>query len=149
MRAVVQRVSKGSVKIDRLDYFSKIGKGFVILLGITHTDTITEVEYLADKCTNLRIFEDANEKMNLSLKDVEGEILIISQFTLYAETAKGNRPSFIEAARPEIAIEIYNKFVEKLKKNIGAEKVKTGVFGEMMAVEIHNEGPVTIIVESK
>ncbi|MFA7290044.1 MAG: D-aminoacyl-tRNA deacylase, partial [Melioribacteraceae bacterium] len=104
---------------------------------------------VADKCTNLRIFEDANEKMNLSLKDVEGEILIISQFTLYAETAKGNRPSFIEAARPENAIKIYKTFVERLQKNIGTEKVKTGIFGEMMDVEIVNEGPVTIIVESK
>lgn len=149
MRAVVQRVSKGSVKIEVLDYYAEIGKGFVILLGISHTDTLKEVEYVADKCSSLRIFEDENEKMNLSLKDVEGEILIISQFTLYGETAKGNRPSFIEAARPEIAIPLYNAFIERLKKNIGTEKVKAGIFGEMMNVEIHNDGPVTIIVESK
>ncbi|KUO62474.1 D-tyrosyl-tRNA(Tyr) deacylase [bacterium BRH_c32] len=149
MRAVVQRVSKGSVKIKRLDYFAEIRKGFVILLGISHTDTLTEVEYIADKCSHLRIFEDGNEKMNLSLKEVEGEILIISQFTLYAETSRGKRPSFIEAARPEIAIPLYDAFIERLKKNIGTEKVKTGVFGEMMEVEIHNDGPVTIIVESK
>ena len=149
MRAVVQRVTKGSVKIKKLDYIAEIGKGFVILLGISHGDTITEVEYLADKCSNLRIFEDQNEKMNLSVKDVEGEILIISQFTLYAETARGNRPSFIEAARPQIAIPLYDAFIERLKKNIGTEKVKTGIFGEMMQVEIHNDGPVTIIVESK
>jgi D-tyrosyl-tRNA(Tyr) deacylase len=149
MRAVVQRVTKGSVRIKKLDYIAEIGKGFVILLGISHGDTITEVEYLADKCSNLRIFEDQNEKMNLSVKDVEGEILIISQFTLYAETARGNRPSFIEAARPQIAIPLYDAFIERLKKNIGTEKVKTGIFGEMMQVEIHNDGPVTIIVESK
>ncbi len=149
MRAVVQRVTKGSVKIKKLDYIAEIGKGFVILLGISHGDTITEVEYLADKCSSLRIFEDQNEKMNLSLKEVEGEILIISQFTLYGETARGNRPSFIEAARPEVAIPLYDAFIERLKKNIGTEKVKTGIFGEMMDVEIHNDGPVTIIVESK
>lgn len=149
MRAVVQRVTKGSVKIKKLDYIAEIGKGFVILLGISHGDTITEVEYLADKCSSLRIFEDQNEKMNLSLKEVEGEILIISQFTLYGETARGNRPSFIEAARPEVAIPLYDAFIERLKMNIGIEKVKTGIFGEMMDVEIHNDGPVTIIVESK
>ncbi len=149
MRAVVQRVTKGSVRIKKLDYIAEIGKGFVILLGISHGDTITEVEYLADKCSSLRIFEDQNEKMNLSLKEVEGEILIISQFTLYGETARGNRPSFIEAARPEVAIPLYDAFIERLKKNIGTEKVKTGIFGEMMDVEIHNDGPVTIIVESK
>lgn len=149
MRAVVQRVTKGSVRIKKLDYIAEIGKGFVILLGISHGDTITEVEYLADKCSNLRIFEDQNEKMNLSLKEVEGEILIISQFTLYGETARGNRPSFIEAARPEVAIPLYDAFIERLKMNIGIEKVKTGIFGEMMDVEIHNDGPVTIIVESK
>ena len=149
MRAVVQRVSKGSVDILSESYNKKIGKGFVILLGIKSTDNDNDATFVADKCCNLRIFEDENEKMNLSLKDVDGEVLIISQFTLYGETAKGNRPSFIEAAKPEQAIPLYEKFINRVENNLGKEKVKTGIFGAMMKVEIINDGPVTLIVESK
>lgn len=149
LRAVVQRVSEGSVKIEDKNYYAEISKGIVILLGIKIGDTEKDLIFTADKCCNLRIFEDENQKMNLSLKDIDGEILVISQFTLYGETAKGNRPSFIEAARPEEAIPLYEKFIERVKENIGAHKVKSGLFGEMMLVKIMNDGPVTVIVESK
>ena len=149
MKAVVQRVTKGSVDIPSEKYNRKIRKGFVVLLGIKSGDDENDVNFVADKCCNLRIMEDENGKMNLSLKDVEGEMLIISQFTLYGETAKGNRPSFIEAARPEEAIPLYEKFINRVQNNLGKEKVKTGIFGAMMAVEIINDGPVTVIVEPK
>ena len=149
MRAVVQRVSRGSVDILSKNYNEKIGKGFVILLGIKSGDTENDVNFVADKCCSLRIMEDENGKMNLSLEDVGGEVLIISQFTLYGETVKGNRPSFIEAARPEEAIPLYERFIDRVKNNLGKEKVKTGIFGTMMKLEIINDGPVTVIVESK
>ncbi len=149
MRALVQRVKRGSVKIESHNYYAEIKKGMVILLGVRENDLEEDVSFVADKCCNLRIFEDENDKMNISLKDIEGEILIISQFTLYGDTRRGNRPGFTEAARPEKAEAIYEKFVERLKSNIGAEKVKTGLFGEMMIVEIINDGPVTLLVESK
>jgi D-tyrosyl-tRNA(Tyr) deacylase len=121
----------------------------VILLGIKHDDKPDDINFVADKCTNLRIFEDENEKMNLSLKDVNGEILIISQFTLYGETRKGNRPNFTDAAKPEKADNYYNLFIQRIKENYSAEKVKTGVFGAKMKVKIYNDGPVTVLVESK
>lgn len=149
MKAVVQRVARGGVDIPSERYSREIGKGFVILLGIKTGDNENDVNFVADKCCNLRIMEDDNGKMNLSLKDVGGEVLIISQFTLYGETAKGNRPSFIEAARPEEAVPLYEKFVNRVKNNLGEEKVKTGIFGTMMNVEIINDGPVTVIVESR
>ena len=149
MRALVQRVKEGGVKIPSHNYEGNINKGMVILLGVTHSDAIEEVNFVADKCCNLRIFEDENEKMNLSLKDVDGEVLIISQFTLYGDARKGNRPSFIEAARPELAEDLYDKFVKRVKENLGDSKVKTGIFDAMMEVKIINDGPVTIIVESK
>ncbi|GIK23253.1 MAG: D-aminoacyl-tRNA deacylase [Ignavibacterium sp.] len=149
MRAVVQRVSEGGVYIEKENYSAEISKGMVILLGIKSDDNSADAEFVADKCSSLRIFEDENEKMNLSLKDVDGEVLIISQFTLYGDAQKGNRPSFIDAARPETAIPLYEKFIERMKKNTGEEKVKAGVFGAMMKVKILNDGPVTIIVESK
>ncbi len=149
MRAVVQRVSEGGVYIPKENYSAEIGKGMVILLGIKTGDTPEDVNFVADKCCSLRIFEDENEKMNLSLQDINGEILIISQFTLYGNTRKGNRPSFIEAARPETAIPLYESFIKRLQNNIGPEKVKTGIFGAMMSVKIINDGPVTITVESK
>ena len=148
MKAVVQRVSRGSVDISSEKYNQKIGKGFVILLGIKTGDNENDVNFVADKCCNLRIMEDENGKMNLSLKDVDGEVLIISQFTLYGETAKGNRPSFIEAAKPEEAIPLYEKFITRVQNNLAKDKVKTGIFGAMMSVEIINDGPVTVIVES-
>jgi D-tyrosyl-tRNA(Tyr) deacylase len=149
MRALVQRVSEGAVTITEENYTAEIGKGMVILLGVREGDGIDEVNYIADKCTNLRIFEDGDRKMNLSIRDIGGEALVISQFTLYADTRRGNRPSFTQAAKPEIANELYERFVERLKANIGGEKVKTGIFGAMMQVKIFNDGPVTIIVESK
>jgi len=149
MRALVQRVSEGSVAIANGNYSAEIGKGFVILLGIKTSDTVDEVDFVADKCCNLRIFEDENEKMNLSMKDIDGEILLISQFTLYGDAQKGNRPSFTDAARPETAIPLYEKFIERLKQNLGQTKIKTGIFGAMMKVKIVNDGPVTIMIESK
>ncbi len=149
MRAVVQRVSGGGVFIPKENYSAEIGKGMVILLGIKTDDTLDDVNFVADKCCNLRIFEDENEKMNLSLKDINGEILLISQFTLYGDTRRGNRPSFIDAARPEAAVPLYENFISRVKSNVGDAKVKTGIFGAMMSVKIINDGPVTVIVESK
>lgn len=149
MRAVVQRVSSGGVFIESRDYSAKINKGIVILAGIKSDDSEDDILFAADKCSSLRIFDDDNGTMNLSVKDIQGEVLIISQFTLYGETAKGNRPSYIEAARPEKAIPLYEKFIMRIKENVGIDKVKTGLFGEMMLVEINNDGPVTLIVESK
>lgn len=149
MRAVIQRVIEGGVYIKEENYSSEIKFGIVILLGIKNSDIESDVHFVADKCCSLRIFNDENEKMNLSVKEVDGEALIISQFTLYGDAQKGNRPSYIEAARPEIAIPLYEKFVERMKKNLGDDKVKTGIFGTMMKVKIINDGPVTIILESK
>lgn len=149
MRALVQRVSEGSVTIVKENYSASIGKGMVILLGVKEGDTEADLNFVADKCANLRIFEDENDKMNLSLKDINGEVLIISQFTLYGDARKGNRPSFTDSARPEIADDLYNKFIERMKQNLGESKVKSGIFGAMMLVKIFNDGPVTILVESK
>lgn len=149
MKVVIQRVSSGSVNIKSENYFREIKNGFVILLGIKEGDSDNDAIFLADKCTNLRVFEDQNEKMNLALKDINGEVLVISQFTLYGDAQKGNRPSFISAAKPETAIPLYEKFVGQMKNNLGADKVKEGVFGAMMEVKIVNDGPVTIIIDSK
>lgn len=149
MRALVQRVSSGGVKVESQNYHKKINKGLVILLGITHDDSVNEVKFVADKCCNLRIFSDAEDKMNLSVKDINGDVLIISQFTLYGDSRKGNRPNFTNAANPEKAEDLYEMFIERASENLGSEKVKTGIFGEMMEVEIINDGPVTILVESK
>ena len=149
MRALIQRVSEGGVYIPPENYRREIGRGMVILLGVREGDGEKEVNYVADKCTNLRIFEDENGKMNLSVKDTGGEVLVISQFTLYGDTRRGNRPSFTDAAKPPVAEMLYAKFVERLKENIGADKVKTGIFGAMMSVKIMNDGPVTLMVESK
>lgn len=148
MKAVVQRVSEGSVTIDGKTHAS-IGKGFVILLGIRTGDTKEAALFLADKCSGLRVFEDASDKMNLSLKDVGGSVIVVSQFTLYGDAQKGNRPSFVEAARPEEAEPLYNLFVERMKSVLGNDKVGTGVFRAMMEVKIVNDGPVTILIESK
>lgn len=149
MKAVVQRVSSGGVLIKSENYERGIKLGFVILLGIREGDTENDSIFLADKCANLRIFEDQNEKMNLSLKDINGEVLVISQFTLYGDTQHGNRPSFTLAAKPDIAIPLYEKFVKRMKENLGEVRVKEGIFGEMMEVRIINDGPVTIIIDSK
>lgn len=146
MRVVIQRVKNASVKIDG-NVNGKINAGFLVLLGIASTDTKQDVDYLVKKVVNLRVFSDENDKMNLSLKDVNGELLVISQFTLYGNCREGNRPSFIEAARPDVAVPLYEYFVEECKKQISV--VETGVFGADMKVSLLNDGPVTIIIESK
>ena len=148
MRAVVQRVSSASVTIDGKEYGS-IHQGLLVLLGIKTGDAETDAKYLAEKCSALRIFEDAEEKMNLSVKDVNGSVLVVSQFTLYGDARKGNRPSFVEAAPPQIAEPLYEYFVQQTKVLLGEEKVATGVFRAMMDVSLVNSGPVTIIIESK
>ena len=144
MKLVVQRVKNADVKVDE-KIIGKIGKGFLVLVGITHTDTKEVADYLAKKLCCLRIFEDENKKMNLGLKDIKGELLIISQFTLYANTKDGNRPSFIEAAKPEVAESLYEYFLEKCRSY--GIKVETGIFGADMKVSLLNDGPVTIIIE--
>jgi len=149
MKAVVQRVKSASVTISEQNYHQAIDKGFLVLLGIKSGDTEEDVNFVADKCCNLRIFEDAEDKMNRSVKEVDGEMLIISQFTLYGETVRGNRPSFIDAAKPDEAIPLYEKFVARVKSNLGDDKVKVGIFGAMMDIQLVNYGPVTVLVESK
>ena len=145
MKLVIQRVANASVDVDGKTV-GKIGKGFLVLLGIKEGDTKEQADYLVRKLINLRVFEDENEKMNLALKDVNGELLIISQFTLYGDCIKsGNRPSFTEAAKPDTAIPLYEYFVEECKKQI--EVVQTGIFGADMKVSLLNDGPVTIIIE--
>lgn len=148
MKVVVQRVSRATVTIDG-KIQSQIGKGFVILLGIRTGDTKDGAVFLAEKCAGLRVFEDANDKMNLALRDVDGSTLIVPQFTLYGDVQKGNRPSFTDAARPDEAEPLYNFFVERMKTLLGNEKVSTGIFRAMMEVTIVNSGPVTILIESK
>ena len=148
MRAVVQRVSRASVSIAGRP-FSSIGKGLLVLLGITNGDTGEEAKYTAEKCNSLRIFDDGQGKMNLSVREVEGSIMVVSQFTLYGDARKGNRPSFIEAAPPDVAEPLYNTFVQHLCTLLGNERVATGLFRTMMDVELVNDGPVTLIVESK
>ena len=149
MKAVVQRVRSASVSISEQNYFQEIGKGLLILLGIKIGDTEEDLNFVADKCCSLRIFEDSEDKMNRTIKEVNGEMLIISQFTLYGETAKGNRPSFTDAAKPDEAIPLYEKFVSRAKTNLGNDKVKVGIFGAMMDIKLVNYGPVTVLVESK
>lgn len=144
MKFVVQRVSNANVKVDN-KVVGKINKGYMVLIGIKEDDTIQEADYLIKKLINLRVFEDENEKMNLSLKDVEGELLLISQFTLYGDCSNGNRPSFTAAAKPDKAEKIYDYIVQKCKDNI--EIVETGIFGAHMEVSLVNDGPVTIILE--
>ena len=145
MRAVVQRVSSSKVTVDG-NVTGEIKKGLLVLLGVTHEDTSKDVDYIIDKVLNLRIFEDENEKMNLSLKDVEGELLVVSQFTLYGDCRKGRRPSFSTAARPELATKLYEEFIEKSRKE--GIVTQTGQFGAHMMVDLTNDGPVTILLES-
>ena len=150
MRAVVQRVKKASVKIQNTsdgDYINgEIDKGLLVFLGITHEDNDKDLDYIADKISGLRIFEDEQGKMNLSIDDINGEILLISQFTLYGDCRKGRRPGFTDAARPEIAIPLYEKMIETLK--LKGIKVEVGIFGADMLVDIQNDGPVTILLDS-
>ena len=146
MKLVVQRVKNASVYVDNTTV-GKIENGFLVLLGIKTSDTIQDADYLVRKLINLRVFKDENDKMNLALKDVNGELLIISQFTLYGDCKKsGNRPSFSDAAKPDIAILLYEYFVAECKKQIPI--VETGIFGADMKVNLLNDGPVTIIIES-
>jgi D-tyrosyl-tRNA(Tyr) deacylase len=146
MRVVVQRSKQASVTVNG-EIVGKIESGLVLLVGITHSDTKEDVEYVADKIANLRIFEDENGKMNRSVREAGGAILSVSQFTLYGDTRKGRRPSFVEAARPEQAQPLYDLFNEKLREQ--GLTVETGIFGAMMDVALINDGPVTLIVESK
>jgi D-tyrosyl-tRNA(Tyr) deacylase len=147
MKAVIQRVSRASVTISN-KIKSEIGVGLLILVGIEEADNDTDIEWLSSKIVNLRIFNDTNEVMNLSVLDIGGNILAISQFTLHAKTKKGNRPSYMRAAQPDIAIPLYNRFVMRLSHLMGKE-VNTGEFGAMMQVESVNDGPVTIIIDTK
>ncbi len=147
MIAVIQRVTQAKVSIEE-KVAGKIGNGFMVLLGITHDDTQADVEWLSKKIVNLRVFSDAEDKMNLSLLDVEGEILLVSQFTLHASTKKGNRPSYNDAAKPELAIPLYESMIEALSNKLG-KQIQTGEFGAMMDIDLVNNGPVTIIIDSK
>jgi D-aminoacyl-tRNA deacylase len=146
LRVVVQRAKDASVKVHD-EVVGKIRKGFVLLVGVTHTDTEKEADYLAEKIAGLRVFEDENGKMNRSLMDIGGEILSISQFTLYGDTSKGRRPNFMMAAKPDIANRLYEYFNNRLREK--GLIVETGRFGEMMEVSFTNDGPVTLIIDSK
>lgn len=147
MRAVIQRVSEASVTIDE-EVKSQIGAGLLILLGIEETDTKDDIDWLAGKIARLRVFNDSNGVMNLSVQDVDGEAIVVSQFTLHANIKKGNRPSYIKAARPETAIPLYDQFVKTMENKL-EKPVSTGEFGAMMNVSLVNDGPVTIIIDSK
>jgi D-tyrosyl-tRNA(Tyr) deacylase len=147
MRAVIQRVSKASVTTNK-GILASIGPGIVVLTGIEETDGHEDIEWLCNKIVQLRIFNDINGVMNLSVLETGGDIIVVSQFTLHARTKKGNRPSYIKAAPLEIAIPLYDRFVTRLTELLG-KPVGTGEFGAMMKVEIHNEGPVTIIIDTK
>ena len=147
MRAVIQRVLESKLEIEGKEY-SKIKEGFLVLLGITHEDTEKEMKVLAEKITNLRVFRDENDKMNLSIKDVGGSLHIVSQFTLYADCHHGNRPSFTDAAKQDFANELYEKFVKYCSEDLNMD-VSTGVFGADMKITLVNNGPVTIILECK
>ena len=143
MKALIQRVSRGSVTVDS-EIVGRIGYGFVVLLGVRAGDTLESAKQLAAKTAALRVFCDDARKMNLSLIDIDGQALVISQFTLYADTRKGNRPSFVRAAEPALAEKLYDEFVKRLGDSLGPEKVATGKFRAMMEVEIVNDGPVTV-----
>jgi D-tyrosyl-tRNA(Tyr) deacylase len=147
MRIVIQRVSEASVEIEQKKV-AQINQGLLILVGIEEEDTSEDCNWLVSKIVNLRIFADENDVMNLSVKDINGEIIVVSQFTLHALTKKGNRPSYIKAAKPDIAIPMYEKFVQQLETELG-KKIQTGQFGADMKVALVNDGPVTISIDSK
>ena len=147
MRVVIQKVTQASVSIEN-QIVAYIDKGLLVLVGIEDTDTNDDIVWLSAKIVNLRVFDDDNGVMNLSVKEVEGEVLIVSQFTLHASTKKGNRPSYIKAARPEVAIPIYEAFIKQIESLLG-KRVPTGQFGAMMQVSLCNDGPVTILIDTK
>ena len=147
MRAVLQRTAFASVKVGGT-ITGSIQKGLLVLLGIEDADTLEDIEWLSSKIVNLRIFDDENGVMNLSVKDVAGDILLVSQFTLHASTKKGNRPSYIKASKPDFAIPMYEKMITRLEADIG-KKIQTGIFGADMKVELLNDGPVTIVIDTK
>ena len=147
MRVVIQKVTQASVSIEN-QIVASIDKGLLVLVGIEDGDTNEDIAWLSSKIVNLRVFDDANGVMNLSVKEVEGEVLIVSQFTLHASTKKGNRPSYIKAARPEVAIPIYEAFIKQVETLLG-KRVPTGQFGAMMQVSLCNDGPVTILIDTK
>ena len=148
MRVVIQRVSEACVRVPAEGYESSIGQGLLVLAAFIDEDTEEDLDWIARKIAAMRIFDDDNGVMNLSVKDIEGEIMVVSQFTLYASTVKGNRPSYIKAAKPDIAVPLYEKFVSLTDAYLG-RKVKCGVFGADMKVSLMNDGPVTIIIDSK
>jgi len=148
MRLVIQRVSSASVEVEEF-VVSEIETGLLILAGIEETDTAEDIDWLVKKTCQLRIFNDPEGVMNLDIQEIGGKIIVVSQFTLHASTKKGNRPSYIRAARPETAIPIYEKLIEEFKKVLGGKKVGTGIFGADMQVYLVNDGPVTIILDSK
>ena len=147
MRVVIQKVSKASVTVEN-NIVSSINSGLLVLLGIEDADADEDIDWLVKKITQLRIFNDENGLMNHSVKDVDGEVIVVSQFTLYANIKKGNRPSYIRASKPDFAVPMYEKFILKIEAALG-QKVGTGKFGAMMDVELVNDGPVTIIIDSK
>ena len=147
MRVVIQKVTQASVSIEN-QIVGSIDKGLLVLVGIEDGDTNEDIAWLSSKIVNLRVFDDDNGVMNLSVKEVEGEVLIVSQFTLHASTKKGNRPSYIKAARPEVAIPIYKAFIKQVESLLG-KRVPTGQFGAMMQVSLCNDGPVTILIDTK
>ena len=147
MKAVIQRVTRASVTIDGKIH-SAVQKGLLVLLGIEDADSKEDIEWLSGKIVNLRIFDDTNGVMNISIKEIDGDILLISQFTLHASTKKGNRPSYIKASKPEIAMPLYEKMVQQLSADLGKD-IQTGVFGADMKVELLNDGPVTIVIDTK
>ena len=147
MKAVIQRVSKASVTIDGKIH-SEINNGLLVLLGIEDADSMEDIEWLSGKIVHLRIFDDGNGVMNVSVKDLKGEVLLVSQFTLHASTKKGNRPSYIKASKPDIAIPLYEKMIKQLSIDLG-HPIQTGEFGADMKVELLNDGPVTIVIDTK
>lgn len=147
MRAIIQRVTEASVMICQKEH-SSIKKGLLVLIGIENSDTNEDAEWLGKKISQLRIFNDENKIMNLSVRDISGEILVVSQFTLHALTKKGNRPSYVKAASPEVAIPLYEHFIHELHAELGKE-IKTGIFGAMMQINLVNDGPVTIPIDTK
>ena len=148
MKAIIQRVSHASVQVEN-EYVGKIKEGLLVLIGFEISDDIADIRWVINKIVNMRLFEDQHQKMNLSLKDVEGELLLVSQFTLHASTKKGNRPSFVKSAPADYAVTLYNQTIDYSKTMIHENKIQTGIFGAMMDVDLCNKGPVTITLDSK